>query len=110
MLKLEGVIQRLMPYLVVIVPAMTYEELPNGHPSEYMQLPGLTERFVTRRGFEKFIKKVEKSNLTEGVYPGGIQRSVRPDPKTYLALPAPGGLDAGTFFVEPKGKFKEYFK
>lgn len=104
---LEQLTKKLMPYQVLVVPATCYQHEQEGTKDPVCEFFGFQKRFITQRGFEGFIAKLEDPNNHS--YPGNVLSSARPDERTYIGIPDVIGWNPGEFSVEIPEQFKQHF-
>ena len=104
---LEKIINKIIPYKIIIVPVNVYEHSENSSREliASMTLMGGKKRFFTKKGFESYIKRMEHKDTN-----WSIITSRRPDEKTYLAVPDITSINPGNFTIEIRGEYKKYFQ
>lgn len=105
---LEELAQKLRPYRVLIVPATCYELDHSGNKGPVSEFLGFEKRFMTRSGFERFIAKLEDRNHQN--YPGNVDQSIRPNQRTYVAIPDLNPWLTGHFSIEIPKLYRPWFE
>jgi len=107
---IEHIIEKIMPYKVIIVPADCYEHESDGKRDIIGGFFGFEKRFITKCGFNKFIKRVEDPNDMSSCPRRILRPSSMIDDKTYIAIPDTMPDVPGEYSIEIPEEFKKYFE